>query len=80
MCVIINTIVHPDTFRTQVSRLGTESFILMEFLLASLLSCEYATGLVNAIHQQHTDTPKSELVQIVEQSTEKGCFEDVKVD
>ena len=72
--------VQPDTFRSQVSRLGTESFILMEFLLASLLSCEYATGLVNAIHQQHTDTPKSELVQIVEQSTEKGCFEDVKVD
>ena len=52
----------------------------MELILASLLSCEYATGLVNAIYQQHTDTPKSELVQIVEQSTEKGCFEDVKVD
>lgn len=52
----------------------------MEFLLASLLSCEYATGLVNAIYQQQTNTPKSELVQIVEQSTEKGCFEDVKVD
>ena len=81
MCVIINTIVHPPfDWRTQVSRLGTESFILMELILASLLSCEYATGLVNAIHQQHTDTPKSELVQIVEQSTEIGCFEDVKVD
>ena len=80
MCVIINTIVHPDTFRTQVSRLGTESFILMELLLASLLTCEYATGLVEQIYRQHTETPKSELIQIVEQSTEKGCFEDVKVD
>ena len=65
---------------TQVSRLGTESFILMELLLASLLTCEYATGLVDAIYQQHTETPKSELIQIVEQSTEKGCFEDAKAD
>ena len=65
---------------TQVSRLGTESFIFMELLLASLLTCEYATGLVDAIHKQHTDSPKSELIQIVEQSTEEGCFEDAKAD
>ena len=52
----------------------------MEFILASLLSCEYATGLVDQIYKQHTDTPKSELIQIVEQSTEKGCFEDAKAD
>ena len=52
----------------------------MEVLLTALLSCEYATGLVNAIYQQHTETPKSELIQIVEQSTEKGCFEDAKAD
>ena len=52
----------------------------MELLLATLLTCEYATGLVNAIYQEHTETSKSELVQIVKQSTEKGCFEDAKAD
>jgi len=52
----------------------------MELLLASLLTCEYATGLVNQIHRQHTDSPKSELIQIVEQSTEEGCFEDANAD
>ena len=52
----------------------------MELILASLLTCEYATGLVNQIHKQHTDTPKSELVQVVKSSTEKGCFEDAQVD
>ena len=52
----------------------------MELLLATLLTCEYANGLVDAIYQQHTETPKSELIQIVEQSTEKGCFEDAKAD
>ena len=52
----------------------------MELLLASLLTCEYATGLVDQIYQQHTETPKSELVQIVAQSTEEGCFEDAQVD
>ena len=52
----------------------------MELLLASLLTCEYATGLVDQIHKQHTDTPKSELIQVVAQSTEKGCFEDANAD
>jgi len=52
----------------------------MEILLVSLLSCEYATGLVDQIYKQHTNTPKSELVQIVAESTEKGCFEDAQVD
>tara|TARA_B100000700_G_scaffold183203_1_gene202139 strand:+ start:866 stop:1024 length:159 start_codon:yes stop_codon:yes gene_type:complete len=52
----------------------------MELILASLLTCEYATGLVDQIYRQHTDTPKSELVQIVKESTEEGCFEDAKAD
>ena len=52
----------------------------MELLLASLLSCEYATGLIEQIYEQHTETPKSELIQIVAESTEKGCFEDAKAD
>ena len=52
----------------------------MEVLLSTLLTCEYATDLVNQIYKQHTDTPKSELVQIVADSTEPGCFEDAQVD
>ena len=52
----------------------------MEVLLTTLLTCEYATGLVDQIYRQHTETPKSELVQIVAESTEKGCFEDAQVD
>tara|TARA_Y100001951_G_C11199165_1_gene216113 strand:+ start:225 stop:395 length:171 start_codon:yes stop_codon:yes gene_type:complete len=47
----------------------------MDILITALLTCEYATGLVNAIYQQHTETPKSELIQIVADSTEPGCFE-----
>ena len=52
----------------------------MEVLLSTLLTCEYATGLVDQIYRQHTDTPKSELVQIVASSTEPGCFEDANAD
>jgi len=52
----------------------------MEVLLSTLLTCEYATGLINQIHRQHTETPKSELIQVVAQSTEAGCFEDAQVD
>ena len=52
----------------------------MEVLLSTLLKCEYATGLVDQIYRQHTETPKSELVQIVASSTEPDCFEDAKVD
>ena len=78
MCVIINTIVHPDTFRTQVSRLGTESFILMEFLLASLLTCESAQNIIDNINL--TTRNRDELVEVIQENSEKGCFEDVKVD
>jgi len=52
----------------------------MEVLLTALLTCEYATGLVDQIYRQHTETPKSELIQIVAESTEPGCFEDAKAD
>jgi len=78
MCVSINTIVQPDTFRSQVSRLGTESFILMEFLLASLLTCESAKSIIDNIK---TSTPnRDELVEVIQLNTEKGCFEDAKAD
>ena len=63
---------------TQVSRLGTESFILMEFLLASLLTCESAQSIIDNIK---TSTPnREELVEVIQENTEKGCFEDVKDD
>ena len=77
-CVSINTIVHPDTFRTQVSRLGTESFILMELLLATLLSCESAQSIIDNIK---LSTPnREELVEVIQMSTEKECFKDAKAD
>ena len=63
---------------TQVSRLGTESFILMEFLLASLLTCESAKSIIDNIK---TSTPnRDELVEVIQLNTEKGCFEDAKAD
>ena len=78
MCVSINTNVQPDTFRSQVSRLGTESFILMELLLATLLSCESAQSIIDNIK---TSTPnREELFEVIQENTEKGCFEDVKAD
>jgi len=77
-CVSINTIVQPDTFRSQVSRLGTESFILMELLLATLLSCESAQSIIDNID---LSTPnRGELVEVIQENTEKGCFEDAKAD
>ena len=77
-CVIINTIVQPDTFRSQVSRLGTDSFILMELLLASLLTCESAQSIIDNID---LSTPnREELVEVIQLNTEKECFEDAKAD
>ena len=63
---------------TQVSRLGTESFILMELLLATLLTCESAQSIIDNIK---LSTPnRDEIVEVIQESTEKGCFEDAKAD
>ena len=63
---------------TQVSRLGTESFILMEFLLATLLRCESAHSIINDIE---LSTPnREELVEVIQDATEKECFQDAQVD
>ena len=70
--------VHPDTFRTQVSRLGTESFILMEFLIATLLTCESAEDIISRMAPSIEN--RAELVQQVKESTEQGCFKDAQVD
>jgi len=76
-CVNINTIVQPHK-RSQVSRLGTESFILMEFLIATILSCESAEDIISRI--PHSNESRVELVQQVKLSAEEGCFEDAKAD
>ena len=70
--------VQPDTFRSQVSRLGTESFILMELLLATLLSCESAHSIIDNIDL--STRHREELVEVIQENTEKGCFKDAKAD
>ena len=50
----------------------------MEFLLATLLTCESAQSIINNIK---TSTPnREELVEVIQENTEKGCFEDAQVD
>ena len=50
----------------------------MELLLATLLSCESAQSLINKITPS---TPnRDELIEVIQMSTEKGCFEDAKAD
>ena len=50
----------------------------MELLLATLLSCESAQSIIDNIK---TSTPnREELVEVIQENTEKGCFEDVKAD
>ena len=50
----------------------------MELLLATLLSCESAQGIIDNI--KLTTPNRDELVEVIQENTEKGCFEDVKVD
>ena len=46
----------------------------MEFLLASLLTCESAQSIIDNIK---LSTPnREELVEVIQDATEKGCFED----
>ena len=76
MCYYTNTTFIPKG--TQVSRHGTESFILMELLLASLLTCESAQRIIDNIK---TSTPnREELVEVIQEATEKECFEDANAD
>ena len=50
----------------------------MEFLLASLLTCESAQNIIDNINLSTRN--RDELVEVIQENTEKGCFEDVKVD
>ena len=50
----------------------------MELLLVTLLSCESAQSIIDNIK---TSTPnREELVEVIQENTEKGCFEDAKAD
>jgi len=50
----------------------------MEFLLATLLSCESSQNIIDDIDL--TVLHRAELVEVIQENTEKGCFEDAKVD
>ena len=46
----------------------------MEILLATLLSCESGQSIIDNIK---LSTPnREELVEVIQDATEKGCFED----
>ena len=51
---------------TQVSRLGTESFILMEFLLATALTCADVSEMIDRVNVNNTVNAqtKQEIVEI----------------
>ena len=52
--------------------------MLMEFLLASLLTCESAQSIIDNIK---LSTPnRGELVEVIQENSEKGCFKDAKAD
>ena len=50
----------------------------MELLLATLLSCESAKSIIEDIKPSVSN--RSELVEVIQEATEKGCFEDAKAD
>ena len=49
----------------------------MEFLIATILSCESAEEIISRIPSNES---RAELVQQIEMSAEEGCFEDAKAD
>ena len=50
----------------------------MEFLIATLLTCESAQNIIDNIDL--TVLHRAELVEVIQENTEKGCFEDAKAD
>ena len=49
----------------------------MELLIAAIFTCEESQSFIDKIK---LSPHKTELVQVVKDSSEKGCFEDPKVD
>ena len=50
----------------------------MEFLLASLITCESAQNIIDNI--EDSTLHRAELVEVIQENTEKGCFKDAKAD
>ena len=50
----------------------------MEFLIATILSCESAEDIISRIRPSTEN--HAELVQQVKMSAEEGCFEDANAD
>ena len=76
-CVIINTIVQPDTFRSQVSR-GTDSFILMtSFLLIAALTCSGSQYLIEDVQKDKylPQEEKADVIEIIKLNSEEGCWD-----
>tara|TARA_B100000902_G_scaffold58837_1_gene65800 strand:- start:155 stop:304 length:150 start_codon:yes stop_codon:yes gene_type:complete len=49
----------------------------MELLIAAIFTCEEGQDLID---KMKPSPHRTELVQVIKDSTEKGCFEDAKVD
>ena len=71
---------------SQVSRLGTESFILMEFLLATALTCADVSEMIDRVNVNNTVNAqtKQEIVEIYQidltEAVGLECTWDAKVD
>ena len=71
---------------TQVSRLGTEPFILMEFLLATALTCADVSEMIDRVNVNNTVNAQSkqEIVEIFQidltEAVGLECTWDAKVD
>ncbi len=50
----------------------------MDILIATLLSCNEAEGLISKVAP--SDPVRTELIEVLKMSTEKGCEWDAKVD
>ncbi len=70
------------SIEAQVSRLGTESFILMEFLIAvALFSCDSNVRLISRIEEsKESEQVKLELIDSINSETDQKCFKDAKAD
>ena len=63
---------------TQVSRHGTDFVHLMDILLATLLTCKEAEGIIDKVAS--SDPVRTELIEVLKMSSEKGCEWDAKAD
>ena len=74
-CVSINTIVQPKRVASKPTRNGIVH--PMDILLATLLTCEEAKSITDEVEPAALRT---ELVEVLKLSTEKGCNWDANAD